>query len=168
MKRSNIFALFFGVAVGAVAGGTLVKKLWLDKYCKQKDELKVVNHERELLYQLLKLKKNNMPFSEYFQAYDLHSVAILGMGFMGRYLLDVLTEEGSVTVAYGVEFDVLGAVHKTLPVYRLGQDDLPAVDSLLVCDLYWNSKSPAVLQEEISARIVTITQLLEWLKKHAV
>lgn len=39
MKKSNIAAPFLGVTAGAICGGMLVKKIWLEKYHKQKAEL---------------------------------------------------------------------------------------------------------------------------------
>ena len=93
MKKSNIVSLFFGITLGAVSGGALVKKLWLEKYRKQKVELAATSHERELLHILLKLKQDGVRLSEYFAEHNLQSAAVLGMGREGRYLLDELAKE---------------------------------------------------------------------------
>lgn len=77
MKKSNIVALFFGVTVGAVAGGALVKKLWLEKYRKQKVELAATSHERELLHILLKLKQKDVRFGEYFTEHRLDRKSVV-------------------------------------------------------------------------------------------
>ena len=57
MRKSSMAAMVFGAVIGAAAGGALVKKLWLEKYRKQKAEAVAVSGERELLYGLLKLKQ---------------------------------------------------------------------------------------------------------------
>lgn len=169
MKKSSIAALIFGVTVGSIAGGALVKKLWLEKYRKKKAELSTANRERELLHNLLKLKQNSIQFSEYFIQHKLHSVAVLGMGREGRYLLDELAKENSVASAYGVEADYLGSVHETLIVYRLGEDELPSADCLVVCDLNRADEKIALAQKEFHGTIVTIEEVVDWLmEKHDV
>lgn len=169
MKKSNMAALFLGAVVGAVAGGVLVKKLWLDKYRKQKAELAAASHERELLHILLKLKQNGVEFREYFTEHLLQSVAVLGMGREGRYLLDELAQEKEVTTAYGVEADYLGSVHETLIVYRLGEDKLPPADCLVVCDLVRTEEKITLAEKEFSCKIVTLEEVLEWLlDKHGI
>lgn len=169
MKKSNMAALFLGAVVGAVAGGALVKKLWLDKYRKQKAELAAASHEQELLHILLKLKQNGVQLSEYFTAHHLQSVAVLGMGREGRYLLDELAKEKEVTTAYGVEADYLGSVHETLIVYRLGEDKLPPADCLVVCDLVQTGEKITLAEKEFSGRIVTLEEVLKWLlDKHGI
>lgn len=163
MRKSNIAALFLGMVAGAVAGGALVKKLWLDKYCKQKAELVAASYERELLHILLKLKQDGVRLSEYFAEHNLQSAAVLGMGREGRYLLDELAKEQEITTAYGVEADYLGSVHETLIVYRLGEDKLPPADCLVVCDFVRTEEKIALAEKEFSGKIVTLEEVLEWL-----
>ena len=163
MKKSNIVSLFFGITLGAVSGGALVKKLWLEKYRKQKVELAATSHERELLHILLKLKQDGVRLSEYFAEHNLQSAAVLGMGREGRYLLDELAKEQEITTAYGVEADYLGSVHETLIVYRLGEDELPPADCLVVCDLVRTEEKIALAQQEFSGKIVALEGVLEWL-----
>lgn len=163
MKKSNMAALFLGTVAGAAAGGALVKRLWLDKYRKQKAELAAASHERGLLHILLKLKQNGVKLSEYFTEHNLQSVAVLGMGREGRYLLEELEREKKVTTAYGVEADYLGSVHETLTVYRLGEDELPVADCLVVCDLVRTVEKNAMAGKEFRGKVVILEDVLEWL-----
>lgn len=162
-KKTPLLMLVNGSLFGAVAGGALVKKLWLDKYRKQKADLAEASHERELLHILLKLKQNGVELSEYFTEHNLQSVAVLGMGREGRYLLDELTREKKVATAYGLEADSLGSVHETLTVYRLGEDELPVTDCLVVCDLVRTEEKSALAEKEFSGKIVMLEEVLEWL-----
>lgn len=169
MRRSNTAALALGAAVGAIAGGALVKKLWLEKYRKLKAELTNISHERELLHELLKLKQNGMRLSEYFSENNLQSVAVLGMGREGRYLLDELAKEKEVIPAYGVEADYLGSVHETLIVYRLGEDELPSADCLVVCDLNRTDEKAAIAQKEFPSTVIVLEEVVDWLmNKHKI
>ncbi len=49
-QAKKICGLGMAALAGAIAGGALVKKLWLEKYRKQKAELGAVFQEREILY----------------------------------------------------------------------------------------------------------------------
>ena len=169
MRKSSMAAMVFGAVIGAAAGGALVKKLWLEKYRKQKAEAVAVSGERELLYGLLKLKQNDVRLSEYFTERGLQSAAILGMGREGRYLLDELAKEKEVAPAYGVEADYLGSVHETLTVYRLGEDELPPADCLVVCDLNGTAEKAAAAQREFAGKIVTLEDAVGWLmERHGI
>ena len=169
MKKSSIAALAFGSIIGCIAGGALVKKLWLEKFRKQKNELAEVSHERELLHELLKLKQNGVQLSEYFTENKLQSVAVLGMGREGRYLLDELAKEKAVSPAYGVEADYFGSVHETLIVYRLGEDMLPPADCLIVCDLNRTDKKVSLAQREFSGAVVILEEVIDGLMdKHGI
>lgn len=170
-RHSLIWGLAIGKAalLGAVSGGVLTKKLWLEKYRRQKDELQAVSHERDLLYDWLKLKQKNAQLSEYFIEHGMRSIAVMGMGREGRYFLDELAREKETTAAYGVEADYLGSVHETLIVYRLGEDDLPHADCLVVCDLNRTEEKALMAQEEFPVKVVTLEEVLHWLmKKHSI
>ena len=56
------------ILLGAAAGGALVKKVWLDKYRKQKVDLDAATQERDLLYTWLLLEQKGARLEEYFQA----------------------------------------------------------------------------------------------------
>lgn len=170
-KSAALRLLGLGAAAlaGAVSGGILVKKLWVDKYQKQKAETKAACREREILYQLLQLKQRSIPFSEFFEARHFETAAVLGMGREGRFLIDELEKEGRTKPAYGVEADYLGSVHKTLTVYRLGEDELPAADCLVVCDLNYTESKLADARQEFGGAVVTLEDLLDWLmEKHKI
>lgn len=171
-KKNHIgiyFALAGGLLAGAIAGGKLVKRVWLDKYRNQKRKLSSSNEESDLLYSWLQLKEHGVRFSEYFVEKGFHSVAVLGMGREGRLFLNVLAHEGKIIPAYGVEMDYLGAVHESLVVYRLGDDPLPEADCLVVCDLVCTEEKLDAVRKEFPSEIVTLEQVLDWLmEKHNV
>ena len=169
MKKKYLSICFMAGIFGAVCGGSLVRKLWLEKHRKQKAELSAVCHERELLYNLLKLKQNHVSFSEYFTAHGMQTVAVLGMGREGRYLLDELAKEKGAVPVYGVEADYLGSVHETLTVYRLGEDALPSADCLVVCDLNRTEDKMVRAEREFPAEVLVLEDIVHWLmEKHKI
>lgn len=151
------------VLAGAVGGGMLVKKVWLDKYRRQKDELSAAGRERDLLYSWLLLEQKGVKLEEYFSAHGYKRVSILGMNREGRRLFDALKESGEVSVVFGAEIDNFAAVHETLTVYRVGDDPLPEADCMVVCDLARVSEKVEAAKKEFQGEIVTLTQILGWL-----
>lgn len=151
------------VLAGAAAGGALVKKVWLDKYRRQKDELNAAGRERDLLYTWLLLEQKGADLSEYLSAHGYKTAAILGMNREGRRLFDVLNKNEEVSVVFGAEIDNFAAVHETLTVYRVGDDPLPEADCMVVCDLERVSEKIEAVKKEFQGDVVTLAQVLAWL-----
>lgn len=157
------------VLAGAVAGGVLVKKVWLEKYRRQKDELNTAGRERDLLYTWLLLEQKGAELSEYFSAYGYKTAAILGMNREGRRLFDALKNREEVSVAFGAEIDNFAAVHETLTVYRVGDDPLPEADCMVVCDLERIPEKIAAVKNEFRGDVVMLAQVLAWLlERHGI
>lgn len=151
------------VLAGAVAGGVLVKKVWLKKYRKQKNELNTTGQERDLFYTWLLLEQKGTSLLEYFSAHGYKTAAILGMNREGRRLFDALKNREEVSIAFGAEIDNLAAVHETLTVYRVGDDPLPEADCMVVCDLERVSEKIGTVKKEFRGDVVTLSQVLAWL-----
>lgn len=162
MVQSNVWTGAAALA-GAVGGGALVKKLWLEKYREQASALVTAVRERDLLYTWVLLKEKGVDLAEYFIAHDLKTIAILGMNRIGRRLYDELWDHNGLGIVFGVEAESLGAVHETLTVYRLGDDPLPGADCMVVCDLYWSEKKMQTARREYSGKIVSLVEIMVWL-----
>lgn len=161
MNRRMIWG-FAGALAGAVAGGVLVKKVWLEKYRRQKGELDVVSRERDLLHTWLLLEQTGVELEGYFSAHGYKTVSILGMNREGRRLFDALKKSEEISVAFGAEIDNFAAVHETLTVYRVGDDPLPEADCMVVCDLERVPEKVEAAKKEFQGDIVTLTQVLAW------
>lgn len=150
-------------ALGAAAGGVLVKKVWLEKYRQKKNELAAADRERDLLYTWLLLEQRGAQLSGYFTAHGFQTVAIMGINREGRRLFDALQGCGDVSAAYAVELDNFSAVHEHMTVYRLGDDPLPLADCMVLCDLTGIPEKIAAARREFQGKIVTLSQVLAWL-----
>lgn len=156
-------------ALGAFAGGALVKKLWLEKYREQKKELALAASERDLLYTWLLLEQNGANPGEYFAAHGFRTVAIMGMNREGRRFYEALKDREDVTAAYAVELDNFSAVHEHMTVYRLGDDPLPEADCAVICDTANVPEKREALRKEFKGEIVTLAGVLAWLlEKHQI
>ena len=147
-------------ALGAIAGGALVKKVWLEKYREQKQELAAANMEKDLLYTWLLLEQNGANPGEYLAAHGFKTIGIMGMNREGRRLYEALKEWDGVTAAYAVELDNLSAVHEHMTVCRLGDDPLPDADCVVVCDIDRVPEKLEALRKEFKGEIVTLTEVL--------
>lgn len=147
--------------VGVVAGGALVKKVWLDKYLKQKAELAVTEQERDLTYTWLLLKMRGIRLLDYMEAHGVKTVAVFGMSRIGRRAAEELGD----AVVYAVELDHFNAVHECLTVYRLGDDPLPKADCMLLCDLERIPEKLEAARKEFPGIMVTLAEVMQWLLK---
>jgi len=158
-KRRAVIA----AALGAAAGGALVKKVWLEKYRQQKEDMAVTNRERDLLYTWLLLEQKGAEPAEYFTAHGFKTIGIMGMNREGRRFYDALAGKETVTAAYAVELDNFSAVHEHMTVYRLGDDPLPSADCIVICDLTDFPEKQEALRKEFKGEIVTLAEILAWL-----
>lgn len=161
MNRRMIWG-FAGALAGAVAGGVLVKKVWLGKYRRQKNELSTANQERNLLYTWLLLEQKGVGLEDYFSAHGYKTVSILGMNREGRCLFDALKKSEVISILFGAEIDNFAAVHETLTVYRVGDDPLPEADCMVVCDLERVPEKVEAAKKEFQGNVVTLAQVLAW------
>lgn len=150
-------------ALGAVAGGILVKKVWLEKYREQKKELETANTERDLLYTWLLLEQKGANPGEFFAAHGFRSIGIMGMNREGRRLYETMKGRKDVSAEYAVELDNFSAVHEHMTVYRLGDDPLPPADCVVICGIDHVPEKQEALRKEFKGEIVTLTEVLAWL-----
>ena len=151
------FSLIAAASLGAIVSGVVVKKVWLEKYRRQRVELELMEQEREVLRIWLQTKYEGSECTAMLFDKGYQKVAILGMTWEGRLLANVLGN----TAVYGVEQDNFGAIHPRLIVYRLGEDILPPADCLVVCDLKNLPEKLELAKREFKGEIITLMQMLE-------
>ena len=155
--------------LGAITGGILVKKVWLEKYREQKKELEISNTEKDLLYTWLLLEQKGVNPGEYFAAHGFKTIGIMGLNREGRRLYEVLKDQEDVSAEYAVELDNFSAVHEHMTVYRLGDDPLSEADCIVICDIERVPEKQVALRKEFKDEIVTMTEVLAWLiEKHQI
>lgn len=164
-KRTMVLA----AALGVIAGGTLVRKVWLAKYREQKKELEIAITEKDLFYTWLLLEQMGANPGEYFASFGFKTIGIMGMNREGRFLYKALSDWKDICADYAVELDNFSAVHECMTVYRLGDDPLPEADCIVICDIDCISEKQTALRAEFKGEIVTLTEVLAWLiEKHQI
>lgn len=161
MKKSLI--ALGSAAAGVVAGGALVKKVWREKCGEQYAEFIAARNERDILYTWLLLRQRGVSPARFFDAHGYGRVAVLGMGPVGRLAIDALGDRA----AYGIATGNLAAVHERLTVYRLGEDELPEADCILICETEHIRETAELLRRTYSGKIVTLGEMLQDLLEEA-
>lgn len=157
------WAVVPAATLGAIAGGALVKKVWLEKYREQKKELEIADTEKDLFYTWLLLEQKGANPGEYFAAHGFKAIGIMGMNREGRRLYETLKDREDVSAEYAVELDHFSAVHEHMTVYRLGDDPLPEADCIVICDIDRVPEKQEAFRKEFKGEIVTLTDVLAWL-----
>lgn len=157
------WAIIPAAALGAIAGGILIKKVWLEKYREQKKELEIADAEKDLLYTWLLLEQKGVNPGEYFAAHGFKTIGIMGMNREGRRLYETLKDWKDVCAEYAVELDHFSAVHEHMMVYRLGDDPLPEADCMVICDIDRVPEKQEALRLAFKGEVVTLTEVLAWL-----
>lgn len=87
-------------------------------------------HRRvKLLHNWLLIKENKKNISMWLEEKNIRKVAIYGMGYLGRHLIEEINNSG-VIIEYIID-KRSNVLHAPCPVYKLG-DDLPEVDAIVV------------------------------------
>lgn len=131
MKKS-VALLIAGAA--ALCGGAVVKKLWKEKYSARDNEAQKSQKAYELFYHWTLLHERGIGLEDYFIENGIENIAVMDMSPQGRRLIDEL-KETDVNVSYAIEKYNPAAIHETLEVLRLHDDELPPVDAVVVCSL---------------------------------
>ena len=97
---------------------------------KQKKEIEKFQQYYELLLFWLDLKQNKTNLEDYFNQLGYESIAIYGMGELGKSLFKELNGS-SICVKYVIDQTIAFPIDDTLEVYK-PDDVLPKVDAIIV------------------------------------
>lgn len=112
----------------------------------------------DILDKWIRLKDNNIKYSNYLIQTGIRTVAIYGCGTLGEYLYADLKDD--VEVRYFIDRNA-DKIHKEIPVYSL-MDKLPEVDGIIVTLVIDFDKVAEMLRKLVSSHIFI---LQDWLFK---
>lgn len=122
----------------------------------------VLNSYKEklnLLDRWVKLKEQNVKYSEYLIGLGLQTVAIYGCGVLGEYLYIELKND--LVVKYFIDRNA-SQIHKNIPVYSLN-DKLPKVDGVIITLIGETNELERELEDILCSRVFV---LKDWLKNN--
>lgn len=113
-----------------------------------------------LLSDWLTLKEQGIRLQEYFQQKGIHSIAIYGIGLLGKHLYYEL-ENSQIEIKYVID---RGAVFKKegIVLYR-PEDDLPEVDMVVITATYAYGEISRKLREKRVKNIVSLETVIAFL-----
>lgn len=113
----------------------------------------------EIFERMLYLKLDGKSISRYVLEKKYQSVAVYGLGIVGRSLVKVLENEG-IQVSYGIDRDTYKGRYFQFPVYTL-QEKLQDVNIVIVTVEEEYSHIKGKLKERVDADIINVGYLLD-------
>lgn len=149
----GLLLFFAGMAVGG-----LLMLLFL-RYQKQVYYKKISHEKRylDVMHQWFILKENTLPISDILEEYHISSVAVYGMGIMGRHVVRELKGTG-IEVRYGIDqrkMDAYEQVSVFTPKERLRE-----VDAVINTVVWEHDKISHLLSEKLDSRILNLEELI--------
>lgn len=155
MKILKTFLFFIGysVLVFITAGLFVSKKAGIVIFSKQK-EIEKKQKSLLVLNSWIKKKQQNKSIRNYMETNNYHSVAIYGLGDLGKLLSDEL--KGYVEISYGIDRRDLLAEY---PIYKI-EDDLPDVDMAIITVIDEFEEIKKMIKEKLRCPIYSIEDII--------
>lgn len=155
MKIFKMFLLFiaYSVLLFITAGLFVSKKAGVVIFSKQKE----IEKKQKTLFVLnswVKKKLQNKSIRNYMKINNYHSVAIYGLGDLGKLLSDELKEY--VEISYGIDRRDLIAEY---PIYKI-EDYLPDVDMVIVTVIDEFEEIKKSIKEKLCCPIYSIEDII--------
>ncbi len=112
-----------------------------------------------ILDEWLCLKEEQIPLEKYFQENEIDSIAIYGMGMLGKHLLKEL-EKSSIKIKYGID-RAIKVVSEGIKMYS-PSENLPEVDAIVVTATYDFYEIKAKLQINNTCKIISLEDIVFW------
>lgn len=155
MKKG--FLALAGAVVGAAAGAVAVNKLQgvaVDANEARVDKFKGYYH---MLNQWVVLKQEGKSLEKYFVDNNYKTIAIYGMGEMGKRLYDEL-KDTSVQVKYIVDQDAAGTYSELQVIDK--EEELEEVDVIVVTAIFAFDEIEGELNEKVDFPIVSLEDVV--------
>lgn len=153
MKKSKF------VVIGGIIGGIVIygRKLWigyiktLENYVKYKTYFRITNKWMEL-------KERKKSLEEYFVENKIKTVAIYGMGALGKHLIEELKNSSLVKIVYGIDRSK-EVVNNSIEVLS-SEDNLSKVDAVIITPVLEFDEIKAGLCNKVKASFISLEEIL--------
>ncbi len=155
MNEIGVGLLLF--LAGLAVGGLLM--LSFLQYQKQVYYKKISHEKRylDVMHQWFILKENALPISDILEEYHISSVAIYGMGIMGRHVIRELKGTG-IAVKYGIDQRKMNA-YEQVPVFT-PKEQFREVDAVINTVVWEHDKISHMLSEKLDCKILNLEELI--------
>lgn len=155
MKKAGISVL--SALIGAAAGAGVVGKTVIG----EKEKVKAMSDKHLTLFlmmnQWVKVKQEGKNLSEYFMKNDYKRIAVYGMSYAGKTLVEEL-KNTEIKVAYGIDrnADYIYSEVDILPV----EEELEKVDVVVVTSVTFFDEIEQKLSGKVECPIISLEDIL--------
>lgn len=159
MKKSTIGILstFIGMTVGVVTGALATGKVMSKKLKKEND----ISNKHLALFlmmdQWVKVKQDGKKLSSYFEKNGYKRIAIYGMSYAGRTLVEEL-KGSNIEISYGIDRNAAN-IYNEFEILT-PDDDLEDVDAIVVTPIFFMDEIEKMLLEKVSCPIVSLENIV--------
>lgn len=155
MKKriSEIWSVLLGTGVIVLA-----VKLLREKRTGNKNGGDKMSVYYKLMHKWMKLREENKSVSDYMERHGFHTVAIYGLGDIGKHLAWEL-RNASTAVAYAID---RGGAYLTMDIdVYAPESKLPPVDAVLVTPVMEYEDICSTLKEKVSCPVLSILEVID-------
>lgn len=157
MKIGNIISVITGGVAGAVAGGAAIGNVMNKKLDARQNSFNKVVSYYHMFNQWLIIHQEGKSLVEYFEKNHYKTIAIYGMKEFGERLYDELEGSG-IKVEYIIDKEA-GKIYADVEVVK-PDDDLRAVDAIVVTATYYFDEIEEMLAEKIDYPVISLEDIL--------
>lgn len=155
MKK--VFIALLSAVVGAIAGASYILKITSGEKAKEKE----LSTKHFALFQLMnrwvEVKQEGKNLSIYFEKNGYKKIAIYGMSYVGRTLVEELKNSG-VNVAYGIDKRA-DSFNSEVDIITL-DEELEEVDAIVVTAITFFDEIADTLEAKVDCPIINLEDLL--------
>lgn len=118
----------------------------------------ILKRHDALLNHWLYIKEKNVDFSDYFKKYNYNTIAIYGMGKLGKHLYNELNH-GEIQVSFGIDQNS-EYCDCEIKVYTLNQQ-MPEVDAVVITIIDQYAEIGRLLSGKLNCSMITIEEILQ-------
>lgn len=146
------------VCIGCMAAVTgLLWDLWneykniVESHAKYRSYFRILN-------QWMRLKEKNESLEKYFVENHFRTIAIYGMGVMGKHLAEELNNSDKVKIVYGIDkaADMITCPFRMLKI----EEELPYVDAIIVTAILEFDDIRDKIREKMDCPIISLEEVL--------
>lgn len=155
MKKGiiSVLSALTGAVIGMGAAGKVISE--------EKDKAKSMSDKHLALFlmmnQWVKVKQNEKNLSEYFEKNDYQRIAVYGMSFAGKTLVDEL-KSTKTEVAYGIDKNA-DRIYSEINIVSM-EDELELVDAVVVTAITFFDEIEQQLSKKIDCPVLSLEDIL--------
>lgn len=163
MKKKEIMTSLLGMAIGAIGGAVTAGKI-MGRGTGRWRELAEKNYVLFLLMnKWIRTKQEGRHIREYFEENGYHFIAVYGMSYVGKCLIDEL-KDCDIEIKFAVDRNTAG-IYSDIKIYS-PEDELPKADVMIVTAVYYYNEIYNNLKDKVTYPIVSLEDILFGIDRH--